>query len=329
VTFGYPADVTAFSALIIDADEAASSSIRSALAPFGFELTATHDDSEAMSLAKTATPDIIFLRVELPHVSGFSVCNKLRRADETKYIPLVLYASDVSAEIFDQHRKLKTHADDYLVLPFRHGELVAAVRGLMQLPEPGRVQTTLATRADQRRTVRAFEPDRDRAAVQALDIGFETAREFIVHRSRDRLELVAVPLATPCSKRFPLDLDADPWTDGYVAIDEGSVCGFIATSLGSWSSRLTIHHLYVARAHRRRGMGRALVEHVIAAGRAAGAVTAWAETSNRNYPGVQAYERLGFVLCGFDLSLYSGTPAEGEFAVYLARDLREPERGRS
>ena len=85
-----------FSALIIDADEAANASIRSALAPFGFEFTATQDASEAMSLAKTATPDIIFLRVELPNVSGFSVCNKLRRNDDTRYIPLVMYASDVS-----------------------------------------------------------------------------------------------------------------------------------------------------------------------------------------------------------------------------------------
>ena len=110
-----------FSALIIDADEAANERIRSALRPYGFEFTATQDASEAMSLARTATPDIIFLRVELPNVSGFSVCNKLRRSDETKYIPLVMYASDVSTDVFDQHRNLKTHADDYLKLPFGMG----------------------------------------------------------------------------------------------------------------------------------------------------------------------------------------------------------------
>ena len=126
-----------FSALIIDADEAANASIRSALAPFGFEFTATQDASEAMSLAKTATPDIIFLRVELPNVSGFSVCNKLRRNDDTRYIPLVMYASDVSSDVFDQHRNLKTHADDYLKLPFGQDELVASVGGLMSLPEAG------------------------------------------------------------------------------------------------------------------------------------------------------------------------------------------------
>ncbi|MEM9458746.1 MAG: response regulator, partial [Myxococcota bacterium] len=131
-----------FSALIIDADEAANASIRGALAPYGFEFTATQDASEAMNLARSATPDIIFLRVELPNVSGFSVCNKLRRSDETKYIPLVMYASDVSTDVFDQHRNLKTHADDYLKLPFGTEQLVSSVGGLIPLADPSTFGST-------------------------------------------------------------------------------------------------------------------------------------------------------------------------------------------
>jgi DNA-binding response OmpR family regulator len=124
-----------FSALIIDADQDATHSIEGALGPFGFEFTATQDAPEAMTIAKSATPDIIFLRVELPNVSGFSVCNKLRRSDETKYIPLVMYASGVSDDVFNQHRNLKTHADEYLKLPFNDGRLVDAVRALIPLPD--------------------------------------------------------------------------------------------------------------------------------------------------------------------------------------------------
>ena len=124
-----------FSALIIDADPDATDSIQGALGPFGFEFTSTQDAPEAMTLARSATPDIIFLRVELPNVSGFSVCNKLRRNDETKYIPLVMYASGVSDDVFNQHRNLKTHADEYLKLPFHDGRLVDAVRALIPLAD--------------------------------------------------------------------------------------------------------------------------------------------------------------------------------------------------
>lgn len=170
--------------------------------------------------------------------------------------------------------------------------------------------------------VRRFDPDRDCTGVLALDTEFETDREYVVNRAADRLELATARLPAPYRKRFPLELGADPWTDGFVAVDEGRVLGFVATSLQSWNARLTIWHLYVDRTARGRGVGRALVEHALTAGREAGARTAWAETSNRNYPGVLVYTQLGFRLCGFDLSLYVGTVAEGEFALYLARDLR-------
>ena len=45
------------------------------------------------------------------------------------------------------------------------------------------------------------------------------------------------------------------------------------------------------------------------------------ETSNLNLPGVRAYERLGFQVCGLDTSLYDGTPSEGEVALFLSRSL--------
>ncbi|QTR01699.1 GNAT family N-acetyltransferase, partial [Saccharothrix algeriensis] len=56
-------------------------------------------------------------------------------------------------------------------------------------------------------------------------------------------------------------------------------------------------------------------------GRSRGARTAWLETSNVNVPAVRAYLRMGFTLCGLDTTLYRGTPAEGEIALYLARNL--------
>ena len=88
-----------FSALIIDADADARTRIEQSLEPFGLEFSSSPEPNEAMNLARTMTPDIIFLRVELPGASGFSVCNKLRRNDETKYIPLIMYASDVADDV--------------------------------------------------------------------------------------------------------------------------------------------------------------------------------------------------------------------------------------
>ncbi len=128
-----------FSALIIDADESASQAIERTLIPYGVDLTRTADPAEALTLARTQTPDLILLRVELPGSSGFSVCNKLRRNEETQYIPLVMYASNTPDDVISQHRGLRTKADEYLRLPFAGDSLLTAVRALVPLPaEPTR-----------------------------------------------------------------------------------------------------------------------------------------------------------------------------------------------
>jgi len=64
-----------------------------------------------------------------------------------------------------------------------------------------------------------------------------------------------------------------------------------------------------------------MMNHAIEAGRSDGAITAWAESSNLNYYGIEVYKRLGFAICGFDSSLYRGTTTENEFAIFLSREL--------
>ena len=129
-----------FSALIIDADGKTPTSIKNILAPYGFEFTITENGPEAVNVARQAAPDVIFLRAELPLTSGFSVCNRLRRHDDTRKIPLIMYSSNVSEDVFEQHRNLKTHADDYLRLPLDPERLLGAIRPFLTLPEPSRTQ---------------------------------------------------------------------------------------------------------------------------------------------------------------------------------------------
>lgn len=126
------------SALIIDADGKTPAILKNILAPYGFEFTITENGPEAVNVARQVAPDIIFLRAELPLTSGFSVCNRLRRHEDTKRIPLIMYSSNVSEDVFEQHRNLKTHADDYLRLPFEDGRLVGAIRPRLPISEPSK-----------------------------------------------------------------------------------------------------------------------------------------------------------------------------------------------
>ena len=60
---------------------------------------------------------------------------------------------------------------------------------------------------------------------------------------------------------------------------------------------------------------------VEAHGRELGARRVWLETSTINVPGIAAYARLGYTLCGADATFYEATYAEGEAAIYLSKAL--------
>jgi ribosomal protein S18 acetylase RimI-like enzyme len=174
---------------------------------------------------------------------------------------------------------------------------------------------------DQAWTVVDLDVPRHAAALARLDTSFTTDRRYEARREGDALLLAPSPLDAPRTKRFPLDLVVDDDLDGIVALLDGGARGLIATTYEAWNRRLTIRHFYVDRPVRGRGAGRRLLDAALARGRGQGAITAWVETSDLNAPGIAAYRRLGFEVCGFDASLYRGTAAEDELAVFLARPL--------
>jgi len=171
-------------------------------------------------------------------------------------------------------------------------------------------------------TLREIDLSIDADAVLGLDTSYRTDHMFDVESTNNAMTLSLRPLPAPRLQRYAIDLDVPAWTEGFAAIRGGVLCGFIATDYQSWNRRLTIWHFYVDARHRRCGIGRSLMDHALGSGRRHGAERAWVETSNYNYPAVQAYQRLGFTICGFDMTLYGGTSHKDEFAVYLAAPVR-------
>lgn len=171
-------------------------------------------------------------------------------------------------------------------------------------------------------TIRELDRRTDRRAVEAIDTSFETSSVIDVVTRARAIELVERVLEAPITKRYSIDEVFAPWarwSAGWVA-DEGGVRGFATAAYEPWHERLVLWFLYIAPAWRRRGVGRVLLEHVEAHGRKVGATHVWLETSNVNVPGIRAYERLGYTLCGAD-RLFYGSYMPGESAVYLAKTL--------
>ena len=173
--------------------------------------------------------------------------------------------------------------------------------------------------------IRAARLPDDAAAIEAIDTSFTTDVVFDAEANGDGFVLRERRLAEPLTKRFPLDdvrEESRPWSHAFVAEDGGACVGFAAAGFEAWNRRLVLWHLYVQPSVRGRGAGRQLVARVADLGRELAARHIWLETSNLNAPGVAAYRALGFSLTGIDTTLYDGTPAEGEIALFFSKPIR-------
>src|SRR5206468_12753095 len=75
--------------LVVDDDARVRRFLTTALGAAGFAVTATGDGAEGLRLAGSR-PDLIVLDVELPDLSGREVCRRLKAAEETGTIHVLM-----------------------------------------------------------------------------------------------------------------------------------------------------------------------------------------------------------------------------------------------
>jgi CheY-like chemotaxis protein len=118
--------------LCVEPDERAVAQIRTVLAPYGISVLSIPNGEAAVDWARTNEPTMIIVSVE-PRKVGYAVCNKLKRSTELAHIPLILTSAEETPQTFEQHKKLKSRADDYLLKPFRDDDFLSKVAGLIEL----------------------------------------------------------------------------------------------------------------------------------------------------------------------------------------------------
>ena len=97
----------------------------------GYDCVELGTGRAALEAAQTM-PDLMVLDVQLPDLSGYEVCRRIKHDARTAQIPILqVSASFVSGE--DQARALEAGADGYLVHPVESIVLVATVRALLRL----------------------------------------------------------------------------------------------------------------------------------------------------------------------------------------------------
>lgn len=123
--------------LIVENDAALTRSMRDALAAKGFQVEDTNDGKGCQELIRRKKPDLVVLMVDLAAgQNGYIICGKLKKDDELKATPVVIVGNP---EGFQNHKKLKTRADDYLDKreATEVGDRVGSLIGFPELPPEG------------------------------------------------------------------------------------------------------------------------------------------------------------------------------------------------
>ena len=121
--------------LVFESDPEFANVLQAELTARGATPTVVDDANVGLQAAASDKPDLILLTIELPRMNGFSVCNKLKRDPGLKDVPLIIMSSDSTEETFEQHRRLRTRAEDYLRKPIDMVDLFQRIGSRIDLSE--------------------------------------------------------------------------------------------------------------------------------------------------------------------------------------------------
>jgi CheY-like chemotaxis protein len=83
----------------------------------GLEVVTVSDGQQALEKLDEFTPDIVLADVYMPRLSGYQLCEHIRRTERLSHIPVMLLVG--SFEPFDEAEARRVGADDYLTKPFQ------------------------------------------------------------------------------------------------------------------------------------------------------------------------------------------------------------------
>lgn len=153
------------------------------LTRLGYAVEAAFDGITGLEKAQSSPPDLILLDLNLPRMDGFEVARRLKQADPTKMVPIVVISS--FSEVENRVRALEAGADDFLSKPIDQIELRVRVQSLLKVKMYNDhmvvYQKTLETEVDKRtrelsQALEELKRAMDKIKAVSLDTTFRLAQ---------------------------------------------------------------------------------------------------------------------------------------------------------
>ena len=95
----------------------------------GYEVIISVDGEDGVNKARSDSPDIILMDMDLPILDGWAATRKLKAAPETQSIPVIALTAHAMAG--DREKALEAGCDDYDTKPVEFSRLTAKIETLL------------------------------------------------------------------------------------------------------------------------------------------------------------------------------------------------------
>ena len=92
----------------------------------GYQVAAAGNGEDGLALYRQTSPDVVILDVNLPDMSGFDICRRIRKEGPRPETPVLICT--VHSEVSGVAEGLDCGATDYVLKPFQVPDLIERLR---------------------------------------------------------------------------------------------------------------------------------------------------------------------------------------------------------
>jgi CheY-like chemotaxis protein len=107
------------------------------LAAYGYEVVLAHNGAQALEISTTRQPALILMDVRMPDMTGYEVCRRLKAADATRAIPVVITTA-LMIDREEQNKATEVAADGIISRIVPADELMNYIAGVLNRENTGK-----------------------------------------------------------------------------------------------------------------------------------------------------------------------------------------------
>ncbi|RME01115.1 MAG: response regulator [Calditrichaeota bacterium] len=115
--------------LVVDDEPFVLRSLTYILNRNGYEALPAKDGAEALEAIKKYHPDLIFLDVMMPKLTGYEVCRRIRNNPEFKDVYIIMLTA--KGQERDRKKGMAFGANEYITKPFSPSKVIHRVKELL------------------------------------------------------------------------------------------------------------------------------------------------------------------------------------------------------